>query len=426
MPNLKVPPVKHASELVAWLREAAPYIHAFRGKTFVIAVPGETLADRSFNSLAQDVNLLASLGVRLVLAHGARPQIEAALGSIASQYVRGIRVTGEAELAVVKQEAGRLRLEIEAALGALRAKVTSGNFVVARPIGVIDGVDLMYSGEVRKVDAQAVAEHLALGEVVVVSPLGFSPTGEMFNLTLENVASEVAVALKADKLILLSEHEGISDASGALLRELSASEIAALPQPAPHLECALRAAEAGVARVHILNGRVDGALLLELFTHGGIGTMVTRDPVEKLRPAITEDVGGILRLLEPLEAEGTLVKRSRELLQSDLERFHVLEHDTVIIGCAALNLFAGGAELACLAVHPDYRRQRCGERLLKHVEALARGQNVDKLFVLTTRAVHWFLERGFSETAVETLPGQKKALYNNERRSKVLVKALAD
>lgn len=428
MSSLQIPQVKSATQLVAWLREAAPYVRAFHGRTFVVAVPGETLADGSFNALAQDLNLLGGLGVRLVLAHGARPQIEAALSQqkIESSYVRGIRVTSEPALAIVKQETGRLRLEIEASLGALGAKVTSGNFVIARPIGVIDGVDLLYSGEVRKIASQAIEEHLALGEIVVVSPLGFSPTGEMFNLTLESVATEVAIALKADKLVFLSEDNGIAGASGVLLRELSASEVAPLVNdtPAPYLGCALRAAEAGVARVHVLNRRVDGALLLELFTHGGIGTMITRDPVEKLRPASIEDVGGILRLLQPLEADGTLVKRSRELLQSNLERFHVLEHDAIIIGCAALNVFPGGAELACLAVHPDYRRQRCGERLLKHVEALARSLDADKLFALTTRTAHWFLERGFNETAADSLPGQKRALYNRERRSKVLVKSL--
>jgi amino-acid N-acetyltransferase len=434
MPSLQVPPVKSAVELVAWLREAAPYIGAFRGKTFVVAVGGEALIGENFAGLAQDLNLLATLGVRLVIAHGARPQIETALDvrKIESRYVHGIRVTDEAALGVAKQEAGRLRLEIEAALSAAAfpARAVSGNFVTARPLGVIDGVDLMYSGEVRKVNAHAICDHLDLGEIVVVSSLGFSPTGEVFNLTLENVASEVAVALAADKLIFLAEDNGICDTQGNLLRELRASDIEPLIKAAsaetPYLRGALRALQAGVGRVHVVNRRVDGALLLELFTHGGIGSMVTRDPVEKLRPAVVEDVNGILQLLKPLEAEGRLIQRSRELLETDLERFSVLEHDGALIGCAALHVFSGGAELACLAVHPDYQRQSCGERLLKHVENEARSLKVKKLFVLTTRTAHWFLERGFHETAVEALPRQKRALYNNERRSKVLVKNLKD
>ncbi|MGH8772852.1 MAG: amino-acid N-acetyltransferase, partial [Burkholderiales bacterium] len=274
MSSLQSPPIKSAADLVAWLREAAPYIQAFRGKTIVVAVGGEALMNGGFAGLAQDLNLLASLGVRLVVAHGARPQIEAALNArkAASRYVRGVRVTDETALAVVKQEAGRLRLEIEGALSAaaFSARSASGNFVVARPLGVIDGVDLRYSGEVRKVNAGAVADHLDLGEIVVISSLGFSPSGEVFNLTLENVAAEVAVALSADKLILVSEEGGICDSEGNLLRELRASDLEPLLKGAsaepPYLRCALRALQAGVGRVHVLSRRVDGALLLELFT----------------------------------------------------------------------------------------------------------------------------------------------------------------
>jgi amino-acid N-acetyltransferase len=422
---VKVPQIEHSSQLVAWLREAAPYIHEFRGNTFVIAAPGEMLADGSFGALAQDLNLLSSLGVRLVLAHGARPQIESALTQrqVESRYVRGIRVTDGEALEVVKREVGKLIVEVSSAV--FRVKATSGNFVVARPIGVIDGVDLMFSGEVRKVDAAAIERHLALGEIVVVPPLGFSPAGDVFNLTFESVASEVAIALRADKLLFLGDAEGIKGRDGSVLRELCASEVADELRSAPHLESALRALEAGVSRVHVLNRNIDGGLLLELFTHGGIGSMITRDPLVRLRAATFDDVNGILALLQPLEADGTLVKRSRELLQNDFERFSVLKHDRTIIGCAALHrLSDGAAELACLAVHPDYRRQGCAERLLKHAEARAREFDAAQLFVLTTRTAHWFLERGFVEAGVESLPGQKRALYNDERRSKILVKTL--
>ncbi|MGH8728216.1 MAG: amino-acid N-acetyltransferase [Burkholderiales bacterium] len=434
MSSLQLPPIKSAAGLVAWMREAAPYIHAFRGKTFVVAAGGEAFVEHAFAGLAQDLNLLASLGVRLVFAHGARPQIEGALAAhnVASRYVRGIRVSDEAALGIVKQETGKLRLEIEAALSsaAFSKRIAGGNFVIARPLGVIDGVDLKYSGEVRRIAARAIGDHLDLGEIVVISPLGFSPSGEVFNLTLENVATETAIALNADKLIFLAEDDGIRDSQGKLLRELRASDLEALiesaPVASPYLACALRAAESGVERVHVLNRRVDGALLLELFTHGGIGSMATRDPIEKLRQAAIEDVNSILRLLKPLEVEGALVQRTRELLESDLERFSVLEHDGTIIGCVAFHPFFedGDAELACLAVHEDYRRQRCGERLLNHVENEARSLKMKRLFVLTTRTAHWFLERGFIETRVEALPEQKRALYNHERRSKVLVKNL--
>jgi amino-acid N-acetyltransferase len=433
------------ADFVQWFRAAAPYVHAFGGRTFVIAFGGEVVMDGSFVELTHDLNLLASLGVRLVLVHGARPQIEAQLliAGLKAKYVRGMRVTDEDALPCVKQASGQVRVEIEALLSMglpnspmanSDIRVASGNFVIARPRGVIDGVDMCYTGEVRKVHADAINIRLDDGELVLLSPLGYSPTGEIFNLTLEDVAAETAIALGAEKLIFLMDEPGLKSKGGRLLRELTVSDAERLLAKETqmsgdarlYLPHAIKACKGGAARVHLISRHADGALLLELFTRDGVGSMVSRDPLEQMREASIEDVGGIIRLIEPLEAEGTLVKRSRELLEMEISRFSVIEHDGVIVGCAALYPFADekAAELACLAVAPVYRDAGGGEQLLKYIEERAKKQRVKRLFVLTTRAAHWFIEHGFAESDVSSLPKQKQALYNYQRRSKVLVKPI--
>jgi amino-acid N-acetyltransferase len=356
-----------------------------------------------------------------------------------AQFVRALRVTDQAAMQCVKQANGKLRVEIEALLSTgmpdspmanATISVASGNFVVARPRGVVDGIDLQYTGEVRRIHVAAIRQRLDAGELVLLSPLGYSPTGEIFNLTMEDLAAETAIALAADKLIFLIDGTGVTDQQGTLVRELTVSEIQARlssdasPATNWHLAAAMRACASEVARVHLIDRHIDGALLLELFTHDGIGTMVSRDPLEQLRAANIEDVGAILTLIQPLEADGTLVKRSRELLEIEIGRFFVLEHDRRIVGCAALYPFADDAagELACLAVQPQYRNTGAGEQLLRNIESQARRKGISRLFVLTTRATHWFIEHGFVDATVDDLPAQKQALYNYQRRSKVLVK----
>jgi amino-acid N-acetyltransferase len=430
---------------VAWFRSAAPYIHAFRGKTFVVAFGGEVVSEGQFIALAHDLNLLNSLGVRLVLVHGARPQIEEELTErgAAIRYAGGMRVTDDDALKCVKEAAGTVRVEIEALLSMGLAnspmagadiRVASGNFVTAMPMGVLGGVDLMHTGEVRKIDATGIQRRLDGNEIVLLSPLGYSPTGEVFNLSLEDVATSAAIALDADKLIFLMDTTGITGENGDLLRELTTAEAEAILAPADslptdvgyYLPCAVRACRKGVARAHLISRHIDGALLQELFTHEGIGSMVSEDPLETLRDATIDDVGGILALIEPLESGGILVRRSRELLEMEIDRFSVLEYDGLIIGCAALYPFPKeqAAELACMAVHPDYRGAGRGEALLEYMQVRALGKGFKQLFVLTTRTAHWFLERGFTEAGVDKLPKAKQGLYNYQRRSKVFMKKL--
>ena len=434
-----------SADFVAWFRSVAPYINAFRGKTFVIAFGGEVVADGKFVELTHDFNLLAALGIRLVLVHGARPQIEQHLAknNLDGSYHQGIRLTDAETMKCVKEAAGRLRLEIEALLSMGLAnspmanadiRVAGGNFITAQPIGVINGVDLEHTGSVRKVDVAALNDRMEFGEVVLLSPLGYSPTGEVFNLTLEDIATATAIALDADKLVFLMDTDGVTDRKGKLSKELTIADAQAvlgkkrkLPDDVSlFLPCAVRACEAGVARTHLISRHTDGALLQELFSDDGIGTMVVESTLNTLRAATIEDVGGILQLLRPLEEEGILVRRSRELLEKEIARFQVLEHDHRIIGCAALYPFPheAAAELACLAVDPSCRDRGYGEAILWHMSSLARSQGMKKLFVLTTRTAHWFIERDFREADVSQLPKEKKALYNYQRRSKVFVKNL--
>jgi len=431
-------------EFVRWFRQAAPYLHAFRGRTFVIAFGGELIAERArFAHFIQDVNLLAALGIRLVLVHGARPQIEAELKAkrIRSRYAKGLRVTDAQALVAVKHAAGVLRVEIEALLSqglpnspmaGASIRVASGNYIAARPIGVVDGVDYQYTGVVRKVDAQAIARRLEAGEVVLVPHTGYSPTGEVFNLSWEDVAENVAVALRADKLLLFVDRLP-ADRKGVVLGELTARQAEALLKGAEFgthttsaIRHALRALAAGVGRAHLISRRTWGATPLELFTHSGVGTMITADPVQRLRDARLEDVGGIVALIEPLEADGTLVKRGHARLEREIGNFLVIEHDGVIVGCAALYPFAAdkAAELACLAVAPDARDAGHGERLLHACEERARSLKIRKLFALTTRAEHWFLAQGFKPADPSALPGERQAFYNWRRGSKVFLKRI--
>jgi len=440
-----MPAVTTPVDFVAWFRSVAPYINAFRGKTFVIAFGGEVVADGKFVELTHDFNLLAALGIRLVLVHGARPQIEQHLSKndLAGTYHQGIRLTDAETMQCVKEAVGRTRVEIEALLSMGLAnspmanadiRVAGGNFITAQPIGVINGVDLQHTGTVRKVDVAALRDRMEFGEVVLLSPLGYSPTGEVFNLTLEDIATATAIALDADKLVFMMDTDGVHDSKGKLAKELTIAQAqtilskkSKLPDDiALFLPCAVRACEAGVARTHLVSRHTDGALLQELFSDEGIGTMVVESTLNTLRAATIEDVGGIIQLLRPLEEEGILVRRSRELLEREIARFEVLEHDHRIVGCAALYPFPNeaSAELACLAVDAQCRDRGYGEAILNHMSSLAKSQKMKKLFVLTTRTAHWFVEREFKEADVDQLPKEKKALYNYQRRSKVFVKNL--
>ena len=431
-------------EFVLSFREAAPDINTFRGKTFVLAVSGEAVMEGGFHNLSQDINLLVSLGVRVVLVHGIRPQIETLLKRFGLNrlFHRDRRVTDASTMEIVKQACGATRHGIEAQLSmgmpnspmfGSHLRVAGGNFITAQPLGVLDGVDMQYTGQVRRIDVDGINTRLGAGELVLLSPVGYSVTGEAFNLTMEEMAAQLASALKAEKLIFVIEGRGVTNEQGQHVSSLTAQQAEDLLH-AGHLQrdvtaylpYAIKATRDGIPRAHLVSHHEDGSLLAELFTNGGTGTMIARDSLVKVRNASVDDIGPILNLIRPLEEQGILVKRSREHLEMEISQYSVLEHDGKIYGCVAMHVFpeAGMAKLACLAVAPERREGRFGETLLKHVEYQARTRGLKALFVLTTQTAHWFVERGFAEAGRGQLPLARQAFYNNQRRSKIFVKEL--
>jgi len=439
---------------VPWFRSVAPYIHMHRGKTFVVGIAGEAIAAGKLGHLAQDLALIQSMGVKVVLVHGFRPQVNEQLAAKGHtpQYSHGMRITDSVALDCAQEAAGQLRYEIEAAfsqglpntpMAGSKVRVISGNFITARPVGIVDGVDFMHSGLVRKVDVDGIMRSLDMGAMVLLSPFGFSPTGEAFNLTMEEVATSVAIELQADKLLFLSEIPGIRIDPHAPASDdnpidtelpLAAAKklLAESPNPtqptdlAFYLQHCVKACEEGVERSHILPFAVDGALLLEVYVHDGIGTMVVDEKLEELREAESDDVGGILQLIEPFEQDGTLVKRDRTEIERDIDHYSIIDHDGVIFACAALYPYpeAKTAEMAALTVSPQSQGQGDGEKILKRIEQRARAMGLKSIFVLTTRAMHWFLKRGFAQVDPDWLPEARKRKYNWDRKSQVLVKKL--
>ncbi|WP_274584809.1 amino-acid N-acetyltransferase [Neisseria leonii] len=426
-----------ASVFVRDFREAAPYIHYLRGKTLVIGLASALLDPPVLRALAADLNLLSGLGVRLVLVHGSRRQINRLTEAAGHtpRYHRNRRITDETALAAAKQACGLLRADIEAALSAamsqspqrgLRPNTASGNYLSARPYGIIDGIDMGYTGRVRKIDADSIRRHLDHA-VVLISPLGASLGGQTYNLSMTDIARDTAVALGAEKLIFLTEQDGILDRSGGLISNLSAPEARKLladglidAAQTRVLEAAVYAVENGVARSQILSGLADGGLIGELFTRNGTGTSLSNAPFMNIRAARNRDIPHITALIRPLEAAGILRPRSRRYLEEHIREFWVLEHDRHIYGCAALKHHGKTAELACLAVSPDTQDSGYGEHLLKHIAAQARAGGADTLFALTTHTGDWFAERGFQTASPEELPPQRLAEYReNGRRSKI-------
>ena len=439
---------------VPWFRSVAPYIHKFRHQTFVVGLTGEAIAAGKLHNIAQDLAMIKAMGVKIVLVHGFRPQVNEQLRAKGheAKYSHGIRITDSVALDCAQEAAGQLRYEIEAAfsqglpntpMADSTVRVISGNFITARPVGIVDGVDFEHSGLVRKVDVAGIQRALDMDALVLLSPFGFSPTGEAFNLNMEEVATSVAIALKADKLLFLSEVPGIRTDPEApesddnpIDTELPLAQARQLlarvpPSQRPtdtafYLQHCVKACQGGVERSHIIPFAVDGALLLEIYVHDGIGTMIVDEKLEELREATADDVGGILQLIEPFEKDGTLVKRDRTEIERDIANYTIIEHDGVIVGCAALYPYPEKrtAEMAAVTVSPQSQGTGDGEKLLKRIEQRARNLGLESIFVLTTRTMHWFIKRGFVQVDPDWLPEARKRKYNWDRRSQVLVKKL--
>jgi amino-acid N-acetyltransferase len=431
-------------QLVEWFRQSSAYIQAHRSKTFVICLPGEAVSNNNFNRLLRDIAQISHLGIRLVLVHGIRPQIEACLGDHPSTYLDNIRITDDVAMTCVKQVAGSVRLEIESQLSralanlpipGAQAKTASGNYITARPYGIHNGVDFCHTGIVRRIDVKAISQQLDAGAICLISPIGFSPSGETFNLSADEVAEAVANSLSADKLIIFTDKASIRDSKRRIIHQLTRHEAKNLlasgrklsAEVSRLLELAVSSTDMGVHRVHILNWHEDGAIVQELFTRDGVGTLISAEPYDTIRPARAEDIAGVIQLIEPLEDAGILVKRQRDLLEMEIDHFLVAVRDDTVIGCAAVYPYPkeNMAELACLAMDKNYQGTGSGEQLLNIIQQRVRSTGVNQLFVLTTQTAHWFRERGFLSGKISDLPMAKRKLYNYRRGAKVFFKDIS-
>ena len=430
------------SNYANWFRDSTPYISAHRGSTFVVLVGGEALDDgEHLDHIVHDLALLHVLGVRVVLVHGARPQIDAALPN--AEFHGARRITQPGDMSRILGIFGELRARLEALFSTglptsplhnADIAVVSGNFIVARPLGILDGIDHQLTGTVRRVHGARIQGALDAGALVLLSPLGYSPSGQAFNLAADELAADVAIALGADKLIAFDGDGYARGASGEPITELSPTAASSLLEATPpgtvtsgHLQAMIRATRGGVTRSHLVSYRDDGALLGELFTAQGQGTQISESLSDLIRPASTDDLAGIVALIRPLEAAGVLVPRSRDRLENELDHFLVAEIDGIVVGCCAVYPFATAAELACVAVHGSYRgndQLGLGAQLLTAAEGRAKAAGLEELFVLTTQTEDWFAEKGFVAKAPDDLPAPKQALYNYQRNARVLAKTL--
>lgn len=432
-------------DMIEWFRASTSYINTHRGKVFVVLLSGEALADKNLPNVVYDLTLLHSLGVKLLLVHGARPQISKALESSnkISTYHRNIRITEAGSIDTVTQVVGgeSARLEALFSMGISNSpmqgsdvRLCRGNFVTAKPVGIHDGIDYQYTGKVRKIRTTAIQQQLDQNNIVLLSNLGYSLTGEIFNLSAEEVATEASVALQAEKLILMVPRPGVLDDDGVLVASLSekdakfySDKLAKLDEESQcisrALDASLRAHANKVHRSHLISFKENGALIRELFTRQGNGSLISSDGFESLRGATIEDVAGILKLIKPLEENGSLVERSRELLETEIDNFKIIELEDSVIACAALYPVGESfAEIACIAIDTAFQKNGYGDRLLSSLENQAKAEGIKTIFVLTTVASHWFLGKGFAEAELSDLPEQRQELYNFQRKSKVLLK----
>lgn len=438
---------------IDWFRAASPYINAHRGKTLVLALPGEWLRSDLLPTLTHDLTLLSHLGLRLVVCFGLRAQVEEELAKSykPSEIVAGRRVTDAHALRTIIEAAGTTRNKLESRLSmglpntpmaGARLSVSSGNYVTAQPFGVHNGVDFQHTGSIREIHGAAIAALLNAGHVVLLPPLGYSVTGDVFNVTANELASACAIELKADKLVFLVDELPMSGPT-EVLRQASVSKLEQLMEISTDnnstctgnafkseldsiIPQAIDAVRHGVQRVHLLLNEDRNALLSELFTRDGSGTLITANQWEHIRAATINDVGGIIELIEPLQANGTLVSRSREQLELDIENFVVSERDGTVVACAAMypDDQTGEVEIACIATHPAYRGMGRGDELLTHLEHTATQQGFTMARLLSTRTGHWFVERGYVESAPESLPPSRQTSYNSQRNSKIYQKML--
>tara|TARA_B100002019_G_scaffold231757_1_gene205472 strand:- start:786 stop:2147 length:1362 start_codon:yes stop_codon:yes gene_type:complete len=432
-------------KLVSWFRQAAPYINIHKDRTFVITLCSEATIHKNIDTILHDIALLNTLGARIIIVHGINFHLQKKIidNNLNNIFVNEKRVIDKKVIKYAIECASIIRSNIETKLSTSlvntgpyksKIKIASANIITAKPVGVIEGVDMLFTGKVRKIDTESIVRLLDLGNIVLLSPLGLSPSGETFNIPHEEVGSEIAISLAADKLINFTDQDGLFSIEKKLIREIS-SQFAAKELTNYHvksfkkfIKAAISSVNSGVSRVHLMSFKHDGALLQELYTIDGIGTLILKNDFEKIRDANKNDISAISEMITPLEKDGVLVNRSHEKISNELDYFSVIERENLIVAVGALYIFQDNkkkiGEIACITTHKNYRNNKRGKKLLNYLEDKASFNNLEYIFVLTTQTADWFIDQGYIPGVVDQLPSEKKSLYNYHRNSKIYIKKI--
>jgi amino-acid N-acetyltransferase len=418
------------------LRGILQYIPRFREKTFVIAVDGAVVTDENFANLLLDVAVLRSLNIRVVLVHGAAAQIQA-LGAergITPTNLDGTGITDAPTLQLALTAANRLTHEILEGLSTNDLRAASPNAVIASPLGILHGVDHLFTGKVERIDTELLQTLLAAGITPVIPPLGFDGDGKTYRVTSDTIALAIATALKAAKILFITTSDGLFH-QGKLLKQVLAADLRTLidrkelsPEDTARARAAATACLQGIPRVHLINGRTDESLLAEVFSNEGVGTLIYADEFQQIRPALKKDIRALLRLTKNSVLSDELVKRTRATIEKQLGDYYVFEIDRNPVACVALHLYpdVNKGELAFLFVAPSHENQGLGKKLIQFVENKARELGLAELVTLSTQAFTYFQSKGgFTEGTPEDLPPARREKYEQSgRKSKVLVKKL--
>ncbi len=420
------------------LRGILQYIPQFREKTFIIEVDGAIVTDENFGNILLDVAVLRSLNIRVVLVHGASAQIKslAEERNLKPSNLDGAGVTDADTLKLALTAANRLTHEILEGLAANDLRAACPNAIIAHPMGILQGVDQLFTGKVERVDTELLQTLLNQGIIPVVPPLGFDGDGKTYRVNSDGVSVAVAEALKATKLIFITSQDGVLY-QGQLIRQMLVAELQKLlqqntagflPDILSKAQHAVTACTAGVQRVHIINGRVDEGLLAEVFSNEGIGTLIYANEYQQIRAAKKKDVRAIQLLTKKAVESDELVKRTRVVIEKSLSDYYIFEIDKNPVACVALHVYPeqSKGELACLYVNPSHENQGIGRKLIQFVETKAREINLNELITLSTQAFTYFQSKGgFIEGTPDDLPAVRREKYDSSgRNSKVLLKKL--
>lgn len=434
----------HVQEHVELIREAFFYAERFRGRTFVIQIDDSLIGSPVLKTLVKDLVMLYRTGIRVVLVTGARKRIDEVLSryAVQSRKVAGVRISSPAAIPFIKMAAFDVSNELMTELSANNTNAVIGNWVRARSLGVRDGIDFEDAGAVERIKLDLLMNTLDQGLVPIFPCIGWSASGKLYNVSSRELAAVLSIELAADKLFFLTPSQGINAANfvvpdgiavspdGGISRMdldhgeqfLAANRNHSSWDEMEYVRLAVRAARAGVDRVHIIDGRVDGVLLKEIFSNFGFGTMIYANQYESIRDMTADDVPAVLRVMRPAMERGVLVSRRESDLIDQREDFVVYETDGNIHGCGALHAYNDEqAEIHGLSVDPRYAHLGIGQKIVRYLIDRARVRQLHSVFVLTTQTSDWFQALGFRAAALEEVPQEKRVAYNRDRNSRILL-----